>query len=1143
LRSIGSWLIFSMLLGWAVVLAPVDLRSAQAQEGPPAAEPGSPPPPPKASVPTITSSNEPAAKEPPVAPKPDNSRPAAVAEDIPIYYVRDKEGRLVPLLGFSYEELLKFVEQQKAGGEAGSAQPRPYNLQQLVITGQAKGDHAELEAVYKLQLESAGWVELPLVGGGAVLREPEKYQGPGEHSLVFDAASGSYRVRLHGEAKSEHELTLKIEAPIKSIGAEHRLEMTLPAAAASKLSLHLPDAKIAIASHAGAATADIKSASGATEIDLLGLGGPLSFAWKETGASAASSPVVLEATGEVLARIDSRSVQFDVALSVRSFGAEFDHFHVKLPPGAQWVAGESAPSGYTVAASGDAAQQIVEVQLAQKTVGPVEVRIRAERAYDVTKPDETLELAGFEVTEAVPHRQWGHLAVAVMGDWQVTWGRRDRIQQVDELPESLRRKEVVAGFEYFGQPASLAVHITPRKTRISVEPEYVYFIESQQVRLEARLKYAIRGAKAFALDIGLPGWQIDEIGPAGTVDSDAALASAGPIVKVPLVQATAGDVELTFKAHRTIAADAERVELTLPTLYANVQESALVALVPADNVRLRPIDAELAGLRRETSLPGIKLPSRQQSALYYRGEQAAAKFVGEIQRMPQSVSAAVESSIEARHDELRVEQTIQYRVEHEPLTAVSLEVPAALLATDVKWELLLDGQPLTIPPPVPQPPSEPANAAGTARIEVPLPGAKIGEFEIQVRSHWPESAAPRTTNDQRTVPLIMPAGATLTSNTLTLSSEGGLAVQAHDPAWTEADAPHDTTAAGARPVRRLNAAQGATEITLAIGREDRHSLGDTVVDRAWVQTWLTGGGRQDRAVYRFIADQPLEIALPPGVSAGNAEARLDGQSVNLTAVGQENLSVHLTPTAGRQHVLELQYQFDDHNPRLGMIEAELPRFHNNVWVQRMYWQLVLPNDQHLMSSGPELTPEFAWDWAGMYWTRRAPLDQAELEEWTGVERETPPPEKTNRYVFSVAGNPDKLTVRTAERGQIVLLASLGALIVGLLLIYVPATRRPTTLLAAGVLLLALTAWNADLAFLLAQASVLGVALVVLAGLLERSIARRRPGAFVVRSNSSILKRSSDHVSIRPLEAVTAASSTSAADAMEEPATESEVRLK
>ncbi len=1084
MRTLGKRLIWLIILAWAAVVAQSDFPGARTAD-PAASEKSSP-----AASPQETTS-------PPVSAAPDgeskgpvdkaaHAAPPTVADDTQIFYVRDKQGRLIPLLGFSYEDLLKFIE-QKAGGNASAEQPQ-YSLQQLVITGQAKGDQAELEAVYKIQLDSTGSVEMPLVGGGAVLREPEKYQGPGEHALVFDAAGGSYRLRLRGDAKSEHQITLKIAAPIKTIAGQHRLEMTLPAAAASRLSLRWPDANITVSNHTGAATADVKAAGGGSEINLLGLGGPLSLAWKET-TGAESSPPVLEATGEVLARIDSRSVQFEAVLSVRSFGAEFDRFRVKLPRGAQWVGSEPAPQGYTLAASGDASQQIVEVQLAQKTAGPVEIRLRAERAYDVTKPDETLELAGFEVLEAVPHRQWGHLAVAVTGDWQVTWGRRDRMQQVDDLPDWLRRKDVVAGFEYFGQPAALAVRITPRKTRISVEPEYVYFVESQQVRLEARLKYAIRGAKAFALDVGLAGWQIDEIGPAGTVDSDAALASTGPVVKAPLLQATTGDVEVTIKAHRGIPADAKRVELTLPTLFADVQGPALVAVAPADNVHLHPVDAELVGLRREAALPGMKLPPRQQAAFFYRGEQAAAKFVGEIQRMPQVVSAAVDSTIEVRHEELRVDQSIKYRVEHEPLAALSLEVPKALLSADAKWELLLEGQPLAITPAT-------AGEAASARIDVPLPNPKIGDFEVQVRSQWPETALTAAANGERTVPLVMPAGGALTGNTLTIDAEAGIAVQAHDPAWTEAEGPKGQEAAGGGGALQLSAAQGATEITLNIGRADRRGKSDTVVDRAWVQTWLTGAGRQDRAVYRFSGgEQPIEVSLPPGVSAGNVEARLDGQSVPIVATSEQNLAVRLDPRGGHQHVLELQYQFDDRFARMGAIEAQLPRFNTSVWMQRMYWQLILPGDRHLLSGSSELSLGVFLDLVGLV------LGPQGADGSGGIGRVVRRSEKLHRRkkpinICSAWRETPSGLRRSVERGQIVMIASLAVLCVGLLLLYLPAIRRPATLLVGGVLLLALAAWNADLALLLAQASVLGVALVFLSGYLEYAVARRRRGAVV-----------------------------------------------
>ncbi len=317
-----------MLLGWAAIGAQAVPPAAHAAEAA-AAEKSSPAMAPKESAaPEHEATNEREAKS--ATDQQNNSAAPTVADETQIFYVRDKQGRLIPLLGFSYEELLKFIQQKSSGGEA-STEPPQYSLQQLVITGQAKADHADLEAIYKIQLESAGPVELSLVGGGAVLREPEKYQGSGEHALLFDAASGAYRLRLRGDAKSEHQITLKLAAPIKSIAGQHRLEMTLPAAAASRLTLRWPEANITLSNHTGAATADVKPAGGAAEINLLGLGGALTLAWKET-KGAESSPPVLEATGDVLARIDSRSVQFEAVLSVRSFGAEFDRFRVKLPP-------------------------------------------------------------------------------------------------------------------------------------------------------------------------------------------------------------------------------------------------------------------------------------------------------------------------------------------------------------------------------------------------------------------------------------------------------------------------------------------------------------------------------------------------------------------------------------------------------------------------------------------------------------------------------------------------------------------------------------------------------------------------------------------------------------------------------------------
>ena len=80
---------------------------------------------------------------------------------------------------------------------------------------------------------------------------------------------------------------------------------------------------------------------------------------------------------------------------------------------------------------------------------------------------------------------------------------------------------MVAAYEYANQPYSLTARLAPRKTRISVDPTYVLMVDRDVVRLEGKLKYAVRGAKIATLDVAMPGWELDEIGPDNLVVPDA----------------------------------------------------------------------------------------------------------------------------------------------------------------------------------------------------------------------------------------------------------------------------------------------------------------------------------------------------------------------------------------------------------------------------------------------------------------------------------------------------------------------------------------------------------------------------------------------------------------------------------------------
>ena len=240
------------------------------------------------------------------------------------------------------------------------------------------------------------------------------------------------------------------------MGDDTRLKLLVPRRTTSELKLKVPMAGAAAKVSEGATLLPPAASGNQTEFTVLGLSGDFELTWYKAGDRPAEVPAVLEAVGAMASRIDSRGINEEATLSVKSYGAAFDRFRVRLPPDAVLVPGNA--SAYTIVPleQGDPAaprQRLVEVRLAKKTSGPVDVRLATVRACDPAQAGQWFDLAGFEVVGAA--RQWGSIAVTAVGDWQVLWGPSRGVRQVDQLPELLRRKDVAAGFDYFAQPCSL----------------------------------------------------------------------------------------------------------------------------------------------------------------------------------------------------------------------------------------------------------------------------------------------------------------------------------------------------------------------------------------------------------------------------------------------------------------------------------------------------------------------------------------------------------------------------------------------------------------------------------------------------------------------------------------------------------------
>ena len=1027
------------------------------------------------------------------------------------FVFRDENGALVEMPNFSFAD---FEKAYKLLQGLAQQDPRPrYSIQWFSLAGEAVGNHAELELTARVLVRDPNWVQIPLRLDQAMVEEPLQAPEAVQAFLHPESGGEGYVCYFRGEPGQQHTLKLKLLAPLDNAGERTRLALRLPRATASELKLKVPLPELEAEASEDATLLPPASADGATLLTVLGAGGDFRLTWGKPEVSAGSVPVVLQADGTIAARMDGPTVSWTATLSVRSFGAPFDRFRVRLPVGSQLV--PDSPTGYSVTAIQPSEEEtrlgpLVEVRLDKKSAGPVEVRLAARRVIEDEQSGDWGDLAGFAVVGAV--RQSGHLAVAVPNDWQVLWGPQRGVRRIDQLPAPLRNDDVVAGFEYSTQPALLQARLVPKTTRLSVRPEYLILAGENKVDLRAQLGYSIRGAKVYALTVKLPGWELDAVEPENLVALDGVTVGDDGDLHIPLLQPTRGDLQITVLAHRPIPiSDSDSggksvpIQWPLPQPHADTSGPALVVVVPDDNIEVVTDPAKTVGLVRQRTVPAMELPVRQQVPICLRAEAPDAVFAANIRRLAQRIEVRAVSQVAVHPSTAQVEQRFEYTILHKPADRFLLAVPQTLITgEEFGFKVQHDGE--AIPVRIYDGEGKEPLDNGVI-VQADLQQPCIGRCELAVSYTAPLPPAPAKGRVAASVPLIMPYAASLEDNRVLLPASQELVAEVAGDTWRQS-ALSNTAKQPVSDGKAYVVSGPSAAIELELGAPLALRRGTTVVERAWVQTWLIQtdrSDRQDRAVFCVRSDaSQLDVYLPEGTAMEQVFVWLNSARVENFSVDGNRLLVPLgDDEVERTYDLELGYHFPEPVSRHGVVAVELPHLGEQVWVRRMYWQLVLPRHEHLVVAPEGFTSESPWRWAGYLFARDPLLEQPELEIWSGAERRTPVSRDTNRYLFSATGYPRQAVLRTANRAWIVLGASGLALVAGLVLIYVPAGRHPGTLFVAAVVLACVGLLYPAPTLLVAQAASLGLGLTLLAGLLERSVARRRATPLAWGGGSSV----------------------------------------
>lgn len=838
-------------------------------------------------------------------------------------------------------------------------------------------------------------------------------------------------------------------------------------------------------------------------VTALGLSGPVEIRMSARGAAEGPVDRPAQVVGEVMVRIDGRKATSDVALSITGLSKSTVRLKVRLPRGAA-VTSARPPSRY-LGLAGTESDSLAEFAIPPAEEGSTVLAFTCESRVDASGR-EAVESLAYAVDGIAGWRQWGRASVTVDGDWQVDWEPVPANRRVDP-PERTAAGDppgpsaFAGAFAYDSQPASMPLRVRPLGSRMAVEPEYRYAVGTSRIELDARLRLSVRGAPMTRLEIALPGWAIDDVGPAGLVDTSRLSGESGRLL-IPFVRPLAGNATIELRAGRTIDPTAASVDWALPLPRADLIGPAAVTIVPQTNIELVPDADRTIGLVRQV-VPQPSGRPAEPGSLTYRMESSEATFQASRRFLDRRLDAAASIRAVVDVEDTLIEEIIRLDVAYLPLEIVRLAVPRAVLDTGT-LEIRHNGLVLSaMEETESSPPAGPAGeGAATASEAVPavravLPVPLLGSGELRVRYALPTPTVPPETTIAGALPLVLPIGARLARQSLAIEPQAGLTVDVRGDQWKR-----DLVMQGAAATRSWTSTKPQAVVPLAIATEGTSGLGEAIVEAAWFTTRVLSDRIEDRFRYRVASAAPvLTVTLPADsvdqpLSSGQGEAEpsrgslrvyVDGRATTAGMQTAGRLSVELAASSrSTSHIVEIERIRP--RPRIGeALRLAPPTFEESVGERRFFWELRIESDDHVLHAPASWNSQQAWRWTALGPVREPVVSQGSLHRWlfgSAAEPMASLAPKERRSVYSGIGPPGIGRILLAPSWLVVLVCS-GPLLAALLALeHVRRLQRPLVAVSLAGVGIAAAAVIPDQMPLIMMASLPGLVLGALSAALR-----------------------------------------------------------
>ncbi|HEY3324641.1 MAG TPA: hypothetical protein VGP72_29585 [Planctomycetota bacterium] len=465
----------------------------------------------------------------------------------------EKEGRGVFL---PYEEFLKLwnAGQPKEKTPDEVKPPADAVISGGNYTGTTKENAARFEVTYKIRALGKNWSEL-LLPLKNVAVETVTLSDP---LAVFAPKGDGYSLIL--PKPGEYTLMLAFSVRVDSKPGQRKIEFGIPPTAVSRLELTIPEKDLRVeVTPKMAATVAKPEGEGTKVLAFVGNADQVTLTWMPPVSKVEKGESITIASQTMHVELGERTLRLDTALSYKIERNDEDTFRIKLPENMRLLSVKGANIREWSSEAG-----VLVVRLHSPAKENYALALRFERILE--KTPESLNIP-FPVTVGTL-REDGFLTVASESGLRLRVETAAGLSQIDprELPEPLRRANLLAGFRYLAHPLNLALKIETVEPQIQSSVKAIISLGQDEDGLTGWVDYDIAKVGIFTAKLKFDSrWEVVSVGDPQTVeDFQAAVEGQYKVLSVNLKNKAIGAFRLPFKL--TAPGRASAGQLTLESI-------------------------------------------------------------------------------------------------------------------------------------------------------------------------------------------------------------------------------------------------------------------------------------------------------------------------------------------------------------------------------------------------------------------------------------------------------------------------------------------------------------------------------------------------------------------------------------------------